>query len=165
MHVPLWLTLTGAAVVCWGVAASSLKPLSTVQLHPAVLSGAYGLVQVAAAAAILLRNHLTAAGGPGLAWPGSVPGTASVWILTYAVLSTAAGYMNILATRQRDAVVTVVSALGSCYPAVTMTLNFLWFHESARVRLGLAVPGLLLICAGGALLAVSRKPPSSVRPH
>jgi hypothetical protein len=150
--MPWWLIFTILATVLWGASYTSLGPATGVDVS--VIQMVVGVTNVLASAVLFLTSWGTAAGAREQ-WIILTQNYKWLYVGGYAFAAVAGSLCYLYATKQQGAPIFLITAVSSAYPLVTMALEFILFASYRRVRLQMALPGMVLIAAGCALLAFS----------
>ncbi len=154
-----WLIFTVLATILWGASYTSLGPATGVD--PSVIQMVVGITNVLASAVLFLTS-LGITTSAREQWIVLTQNYKWLYVGGYAFAAVAGSLCYLYATKQQDAPIFLITAVSSAYPLVTMALEFILFASYRRVRLQMALPGMVLIAAGCALLAFSPIPDVSV---
>jgi drug/metabolite transporter (DMT)-like permease len=148
----LWITLGVGAIVCWGVAFACLKPLSD-HLSPFFLQFLTCVVGSVIHGLILW--------GEGTFTDSWILWSSSKWLagwsIAYTLFSLIGTLCYLFGSQVTNASLSVLTALTSVYPVVTIFIMFIWSHEIQQLKLPFALPGILFCLVGAVLLAFARK--------
>jgi uncharacterized membrane protein len=147
-----WQFLSVAAPILWGISYTALKPATDV--HPCInffISGScYLIVSI-----IWMMNFTTPLTSTLTAFQFLGVNFRWLYLCLYTMISIAANVCFTLANWSQDAPISIITALSSAYPAITFIGSCIFFKEYQRIKLSLALPGIILIIGGSILLALS----------
>jgi uncharacterized membrane protein len=149
-----WFWLTMIATTLWGFSYSLLRPIGPIT--PLVLQFFVGAVNVIYSMSMLYGINIHHTDVWIQSFTNIYDGKTIGLLFLYTLSNFFAGYCYFSATQIPEAPLSIIVALSSCYPSITLLILCLFYEEYLVLNLFYVVPGFIFTILGCTLLAFSK---------